>query len=127
MPDINHIVEKLADHGIKLKLSGDRLKVKAPQGVMTPILHDLISDNKEELVMLLRELGMVAKINKAAQKPFYPLSSAQRRMFILHEFDKDSVAYNMPETIRLNGVFSPDRLENAFKNLLARHEILRTS
>ncbi|MGB3464631.1 MAG: amino acid adenylation domain-containing protein, partial [Cyclobacteriaceae bacterium] len=62
-----------------------------------------------------------------AEQPYYPLSSAQRRMFILHEFDKDSVAYNMPDAILLKGILSKDRLESAFKTLLARHEILRTS
>ncbi|MGB3467872.1 MAG: condensation domain-containing protein, partial [Cyclobacteriaceae bacterium] len=62
-----------------------------------------------------------------AERSYYPLSSAQRRMFILHEFDRESLAYNMPDAIRLSGTLAQDRLEYAFSQLIARHEILRTS
>ncbi len=62
----------------------------------------------------------------AGKKDYYPLSSAQKRMYFLYEFDKESVAYNMPNIVRLAGDVDFAVLENAFVQLIARHESLRT-
>jgi polyketide synthase PksJ len=62
----------------------------------------------------------------AAQKDAYPLSSVQRRLYFLFEFDKQSIAYNQVLTIRLKGNVSITRLKNAFHKLILRHESLRT-
>ncbi|MDW3191885.1 MAG: amino acid adenylation domain-containing protein [Cytophagales bacterium] len=66
-------------------------------------------------------------IAPATKKPHYPLSPAQRRMYFLYEFDKQSLAYNMPQMVRLVGVLDKERLEGAFNQLISRHESLRTS
>ncbi|MEM9921681.1 MAG: amino acid adenylation domain-containing protein, partial [Bacteroidota bacterium] len=67
------------------------------------------------------------KITRAAAANAYPLSSAQRRMYFLYEFDKESLAYNMPEVNSLDGSVEKADLEVAFRKLIARHEALRTS
>ena len=57
----------------------------------------------------------------------YPVSSAQQRMWILAQADKHTTAYNIPIALKLAGKIDPDRLERAFEQLIARHEVLRTS
>ncbi|SJZ86645.1 non-ribosomal peptide synthase domain TIGR01720/amino acid adenylation domain-containing protein, partial [Chitinophaga eiseniae] len=65
-------------------------------------------------------------IEKAEDRPCYPLSAAQRRLFFLYEFDRTSLAYNMFQAFRVEGMLDTDRLRNAFGGLLQRHESLRT-
>ncbi|MEM9922090.1 MAG: amino acid adenylation domain-containing protein, partial [Bacteroidota bacterium] len=68
-----------------------------------------------------------AAIPTAPPMDAYPLSSAQKRMYFLYEFDKSSTAYNMPQVSRLGESLDKDRLEKAFRQLIGRHEALRTS
>ncbi len=54
------------------------------------------------------------------------LSYAQRRMWFLWQLDPLSAAYNLPLAVRLEGPLSLDALQQAFDQLVARHETLRT-
>lgn len=65
-------------------------------------------------------------IPKAKEQEYYPLSSAQKRLFFLYEFDKDSLAYNSTHLFKLKGKIEKKRLSSAFEQLIARHESLRT-
>ncbi|WP_051122218.1 non-ribosomal peptide synthetase [Nocardia sp. 348MFTsu5.1] len=58
--------------------------------------------------------------------PEIPLSLAQQRMWFLNQFDTASPAYNIPLAIRLEGELDEDALRDAMKDVLARHESLRT-
>ena len=69
----------------------------------------------------------VAVIPKAALADYYALSSAQKRLHFLYEFDKTSLVYNMPQVVRLEGELDKDRLQEAINKLVERHESLRTS
>jgi amino acid adenylation domain-containing protein len=64
---------------------------------------------------------------RAEEKEYYPLSSPQERIYVLHRMAPDSTAYNMPHLKVLEGEISGEKLEMAFKRLIQRHEILRTS
>ncbi|MGB5930758.1 MAG: amino acid adenylation domain-containing protein, partial [Cyclobacteriaceae bacterium] len=67
------------------------------------------------------------KIPIAPLSEHYPLSLAQERLFFIYQMDKETLAYNMPQFVKLNGVISVDQLQKAFSGLIERHEILRTS
>ncbi len=67
-----------------------------------------------------------SKIEKVEEKEYYEVSSAQKRMYMLQEFDKDSVAYNTPGAFGLEGKINKQRIEKTFKKLVMRHETLRT-
>ncbi|WP_152392873.1 non-ribosomal peptide synthetase [Paenibacillus guangzhouensis] len=66
-------------------------------------------------------------IARAASRPFYPLSLAQNRLFVLQQLYPDSTAYNLPLALNLTGKLDQDRLGQAIQGLIARHEPLRTS
>jgi len=66
-------------------------------------------------------------ITPAPLKEYYPLSSAQNRMYFLHELNKESLAYNLPAIVTLNGVLDKQKLEAAYTKLAQRHNSLRTS
>ncbi len=61
------------------------------------------------------------------EEPYYPLSSAQKRMFALQQIDPGSTAYNVTSVMTIEGPLDKNRLEETFRHLLQRHESLRTS
>ncbi|WP_081677053.1 non-ribosomal peptide synthetase [Paenibacillus alvei] len=65
-------------------------------------------------------------IPQAEEREYYPLSSAQKRLFIQHTLDGADQLYNMPELVQVEGEFDLDRLEAALRKLITRHESLRT-
>ncbi|MGN7354933.1 amino acid adenylation domain-containing protein [Paenibacillus amylolyticus] len=65
-------------------------------------------------------------IPQAEEREYYPLSSAQKRLFIQHTLDGADQLYNMPELMQVEGKFDLDRLEAALRKLITRHESLRT-
>ncbi|HSH67476.1 MAG TPA: condensation domain-containing protein, partial [Bacteroidia bacterium] len=60
-------------------------------------------------------------------KEYYPLSSGQKRVFFLHEFASEGTTYNMPFVQYLGKTADKYKIESALKQLIDRHESLRTS
>ncbi|MFE9327890.1 amino acid adenylation domain-containing protein [Nocardia sp. NPDC052278] len=55
-----------------------------------------------------------------------PLSYAQQRMWFLNRFDPTSGVNNIPLAVRLSGPLDVEALRAAARDLVARHEVLRT-
>ncbi|MGE5339957.1 MAG: amino acid adenylation domain-containing protein, partial [Candidatus Omnitrophota bacterium] len=61
------------------------------------------------------------------EKEYYPLSSAQKRLYIIHQLDPQSTHYNIPSVIALEGTLDISRIDGAFRSLVQRHDSFRTS
>ncbi|MCP5049904.1 MAG: AMP-binding protein, partial [bacterium] len=61
------------------------------------------------------------------KREYYPLSSAQKRLYILRQMDERSVFYNIPHVMTLEGNVDMGKLGDCFRQLVSRHESLRTS
>ncbi|TCN54731.1 amino acid adenylation domain-containing protein [Flavobacterium circumlabens] len=67
-------------------------------------------------------------INPVKVSATYELSHAQRRLWILEQFESlGSTAYNIPMSYWLNGSLNIGYVTEAFRRLIERHEILRTN
>lgn len=82
----------------------------------------------EKQAEILRDKPVIPAmpIREIATQPHYPISFAQERLWILTSFEEASKAYNMPVAFRVQGTLYVDKLEAAFRQVIARHEILRT-
>lgn len=66
-------------------------------------------------------------IEPTETKEYYPLSSAQKRVYVVYQMDLNSTSYNLLWPVLLEGVPDLDRLERVFLALINRYESLRTS
>ncbi|WP_241427966.1 condensation domain-containing protein, partial [Clostridium saccharobutylicum] len=66
-------------------------------------------------------------IDAIEEKDYYELSSAQKRLFVIKQFQDTSINYNMPSVTIIEGKLDTEKFENVFKELIKRHESLRTS
>jgi amino acid adenylation domain-containing protein len=57
----------------------------------------------------------------------FPVSHAQRRLWIVDQMVDEFGAYNIPIASRLDGVLNPAALRRALQTLMRRHESLRTT
>lgn len=66
-------------------------------------------------------------IRKVAEQPYYDVSHGQRRLWVLTQLEEDSAAYNMTGSYEIRGELNIPALRQAFDQLIARHESLRTT
>ncbi|MFP2930664.1 amino acid adenylation domain-containing protein, partial [Pyxidicoccus sp. 3LG] len=62
-----------------------------------------------------------------AQGTLLPLSFAQQRLWFFSKLDPDSAAYNLPFAVRMEGALDVPALARALRDVLQRHESLRTT
>ncbi|MGZ4123356.1 MAG: amino acid adenylation domain-containing protein, partial [Tumebacillaceae bacterium] len=85
----------------------------------------------EEMALLLdshssseRQTPAIQPISRNGQ---LPLSFAQQRMWFMEQMGENGALYNMPVAMRLTGALDVTSLESSVNDLVARHEILRTT
>src|SRR5687768_6539344 len=61
------------------------------------------------------------------QSRVFPMSFAQQRLWFLDQLEPNSSAYNIPNGVRLEGPLHTNSLERSLKEIVRRHEALRTS
>jgi amino acid adenylation domain-containing protein len=112
--------------GVKLWVEGGALRFRAPPGALTPELRAALQARKAELMARLGA-GEAAPIPRVPDAPDYPLSPAQRRLWILAQMEEGAAAYHIPLALRLDGPFDRDAWAAAVAAVGRRHESLRTT
>jgi amino acid adenylation domain-containing protein len=115
--------------GHSLKATILTAKIHKELNVKVPLARVFTTPTIKELAEFIRRTRKERhrSIEPAEEKEYYLLSSAQKRLYVLHQFASDSIFYNMPDVIEPEKTLDKEKLEQAFKKLIARHESLRTS
>ncbi|MGF9646225.1 amino acid adenylation domain-containing protein [Paenibacillus sp. MABNS29] len=103
-------------------------KVHQELNVELPLRDVFRYSTIEEMALAISSIGeqSFSSIPLAGTRAYYPLSSAQKRLFILNQLEGADQSYNMPGVLLLEGSIDRSLLEKAFRGLIARHETLRT-
>ncbi|MCP5054814.1 MAG: amino acid adenylation domain-containing protein, partial [bacterium] len=120
---------RLGGHSLRGAVLASRIH-KAFQ-VKVPLTRLFASPTIRGLARYIKETKPqeYASIEPAETRDYYPLTPAQKRLFILQQMETHHTGYNMPRFIPFGVGQAPDKgkLESIFKVLIARHESLRTS
>jgi thioesterase domain-containing protein/acyl carrier protein len=129
MVSIAEYLAHLAGLDIKIWLESGKLKLNAPDGVLTPELRAQLGARKQEIIDFLSraaESGAPAPITVRTPGQAVPLTLAQERIWSLARLEPTSSVYNVPVVFHLAGQLNVGALEQAIGNLVRRHESLRT-
>ncbi len=66
-------------------------------------------------------------ITSLAPGETYPASNAQKRIWSLHQYNGDQIAYNISEAYEVNGSLDEAKLKMALEKIVASQESLRTT
>ncbi len=96
--------------------------------------------SREQLDQLIRRLqqkkateapsaaaGPASLVRRAGDRSRAPLSSSQRRLWLIDQIEPGSPAYNIPLAVRLSGQLSVRALRASLSAIVERHEVLRTT
>ena len=125
-------LSKLRSQDIIITLDGEKLKINAPKGALSPELKTELGQRKAELLTFLRQASNVAEtvqyqpIEPVSRDGRLPLSFAQQRIWKLYQLNPQSSDLNVPVAWRLTGSLNVNALEAALQHLVQRQEALRT-
>lgn len=127
------LLRKINDNNIVLDLVDGKLKLFTSSGKIDDALLLEIKEKKELIVAYLQTHAHQPLKNQSpsyipnvSQAPSYPVSSKQRRLWVLSQFEDANLAYNMSVAYEISGTFSRHAFENAFRDVMNRHEVLHT-
>ncbi len=66
------------------------------------------------------------RIGAVEKRDYYELSPEQQSIYALTQLDKNNKVYNIPFVLQIKGALDKDKVEHVFKQLILRHESLRT-
>ncbi|MEC3924222.1 non-ribosomal peptide synthetase [Bacillus velezensis] len=115
--------------GHSLKATALVSRIAKEFGVQVPLQDIFARPTVEELASVIQDLeeSPYEAIQPAQTQDTYPVSSAQKRMYVLQQLEDGGVGYNMPAVLELTGPLDRGWLEKTFRQLVERHESLRTS
>ncbi|MCP5049416.1 MAG: amino acid adenylation domain-containing protein, partial [bacterium] len=118
---------ELGGHSLKATVMVS--KVLTELEVRVPLVQVFQTPDIRQLAEYIKGAGneKFMAVQPVEKMEYYPLSSAQKRLYLFHRIESESTVYNIPLFIPLNGEPHRQRLEQAFKELILRHESLRTS
>ncbi len=124
--NINSNFFEMGGHSLKAAVLVS--KIRKELNIKIPLSAVFRAKDIKELVMLIKmsEKDKYFRIEPIEIREFYPISSAQKRIFIANQLNENS-SYNMDAMFELKGKVDRNRIEYVFRKLIERHESLRTS
>ncbi|MCY1047041.1 amino acid adenylation domain-containing protein [Corallococcus sp. bb12-1] len=106
-------------------------RVRATFGVELPLRALFEAPVLEQLALRVEQAPSTQALPALVATPrtntSLPLSFAQQRLWLIEQLQPGGSAYNIPSALRLDGALNVGALEQAFTELVRRHEALRTT
>ncbi|MGD2089310.1 MAG: amino acid adenylation domain-containing protein [Candidatus Aminicenantes bacterium] len=121
---------ELGGHSLKATILISRMhkefniKVPLAEIFRAPTIRELSRYIKRKAKNIYSIYSMIKNVEK---KEYYPLSPAQKRMYIQQQIGASPTHYNIPMELVMAGEIDIKPLEKIFQRLMRRHESLRTS
>jgi len=130
-------IESLGIRDDFLELGGDSLKaftviaaIQKKMNVNISLGEFLNNTTVQELARYIsnhsRKDNFIS-IEPTEKKEYYALSSAQKRLYIIHQIEENNLSYNISKVWMLEGKLPHQEIEESFEKLIQQHESLRTS
>lgn len=118
---------RIGGHSLKAMLVANRIEQET--GIRIELNTLFANPSAQELAKKIKceKKEDFRGIPKAQQSNIYPMSSAQKRMFILNQINKEALTYNLPCFFRVEGRLNIQRLKYAVDEVVRKHSILRTT
>jgi amino acid adenylation domain-containing protein len=121
------IINLIKEKGVSLSIENGNISLKGNTKQLSKDLLDLLKSRKQEILDFFKHTSSFEKdIIKTDKKEKYPLSNAQKRIWILSQFEGGNKAYNIATSFYLKGKIDLENLEKAFRLTIKKHETLRT-
>ncbi|QOQ56761.1 non-ribosomal peptide synthase/polyketide synthase [Bacillus amyloliquefaciens] len=114
--------------GHSLRATALLAKIQKQMHVQIPLRDVFRFPTIEQLARMITETESTgyAAIPAIEKRPYYPVSSAQKRLYILNSLEGGELSYNMLGLMAVEGTLDREKLQQAFRTLIQRHESLRT-
>lgn len=126
---IDEYITSLRKKNILISVNGDQLQIEASNEDLTSEIVNELKSKKPAIIDFFNALEGGRKLKPIPvlpQQPHYPLSHAQRRLWIVDQIVENRGVYNTPLIYPVK-TLNVDVFKNAVNQLLLRHEVLRTT
>lgn len=120
----------LRERDIRLWTEKGKLRCNAPQGALTQDIRSQLSHWREDILHLLEGMDsseIPAIVTGRESSDSLPVSFAQHSLWIVDQWEASRASHNFPVAFRLEGELNIAAIEYALKEVVRRHEILRTT
>src|SRR5688572_10242651 len=130
--NLTDLLADLARKGVQISVDGDNLRFRAPKGALSPALVQELARRKTEIMLVLRSSGNQKQshadvIQRTTREAPLPLSEVQQDLWLVEQLASGHSARQITAGFRLKGKLHLDALEKSIRELVRRHEILRTT
>lgn len=110
-------LEDLARAGVRVSLHEGKLRVSAPEGVLTSHMRETISTHRTEIVRFLKErredeARRSIRIQQVDRREPIPASFAQQRLWLIEQLGSELPIYNMYFVLTLTGSLDVEALRS---------------
>ncbi|WP_440110455.1 amino acid adenylation domain-containing protein [Paenibacillus sp. QZ-Y1] len=122
---------RLGGHSLKaIALSAKMTEAFGCQAALEHIFNYPTLQSMTEWVEAQLQMREEATLNHSImpvnQQPYYRTTSAQQRMYVVHEMMEGGVAYNLASFYMVKGELDSAKLRSVMDSLVQRHEAFRT-
>jgi len=118
---------ELGGHSLRAMRLVNRIEAETGKKILLKEMMEQPTIEKLATLITGKKAEVYTPIPIGSEKASYPMSSTQKRMYLLNQIDANNVTYNIPQGLKLTGQVDLKRLKSALEVLMGRHEILRTT